>query len=326
MRFGAMYHPQLEYEKRQLRSSAGFVGLLMLLLIGTMNATYLAVASVLSVTGFLPEGGILKENLGLNNTAYLCIYGMIYALAMGLPLLLLLVTRHRFAKYPAKPISAGVVYFGVLAAVGMCMGANVVTNYLVAFLESIGIPSPEFPQLLEHNPTSLLLNLVIMAVLPAILEELVFRFGVLRALRPYGDGFAVMVSAVLFGLMHGNIRQIPFALIVGLALGYLYVATNRLWIPILIHFINNALSVCLEYIAFSMDELTVGWFYSFVIYGLALLGGLAIPLLFILYRRQLKTAPKTTCLSFGQRLGGLFRSPAFVISVVLFIFLLIAGV
>lgn len=326
MQFNPIYDPQLELDKRYLRSSAGFVGLLMLFLIITMNFTYLTVAVVLALTGFLPEGGIYQTNLGLSNGAYLCIYAMIYVLAMGLPLLLLLFTRHRFAKYPAKSISSGVVYFGVLAAMGVCMGSNVVTNILVAFLESIGIPSPELPQMLEPNTTSLVLNLFVMAVLPAILEELVFRFCVLRALRPFGDGFAVLVSAVLFGLMHGNIRQIPFALMVGLALGYLYVGTNRLWIPMLVHFMNNALSVCLEYIGFSMTENAVGWFYTYVIYGLALLGGLAIPLLFILYRRQLKTAPKLTRLTFGQCIGGLLKSPAFVIALVAFIILLIAGV
>ncbi len=327
MQFGVMYDPRQEMDKRYLRSSAGFVGLLMLLLIGTMNVTYLAVAVLLSITGFLPQGGIFQENLGLNNTAYLCIYGMVYVLAMGLPLLVLLFTRHTFVKYPPKrPFSPGVVYFGVLAAIGICMGANVVTNILVAFLESIGVPSPEFPQLLEPNTTSFVLNLIIMAVFPAVLEELVFRYGVLRALRPQGDGFAVVVSSVLFGLMHGNIRQIPFALMVGLALGYLYIATNRLWIPMLVHFINNALSVCLEYTAFSMNETTAGWFYTYVIYGLALLGGLAIPVLFLLYHRQLKPAPKRTCLSLGQRVGGLFKAPLFVVSLVLFVILLIAGV
>lgn len=298
----------------------------MLVLIGSMNLTYLVVALFLSAVGVLPEGGIYQENLGLDNTTYLCIYAVIYAFAMGLPLVVRLFSHYRLPKYPAKPISSGVVYFGALAAMGVCMGANIVTNYLVAFLENIGIPSPEFPQLLEPSTTSLLLNLVVMAVLPALLEELVFRGCILRALRPFGDGFAVLVSAVLFGLMHGNIRQIPFAFIIGLALGYLYVVTNNLWIPILVHFMNNALSVCLEYVSFSMNETTVGWFYTYVIYGLALLGGLAIPVLFLLYHRELKTTPGMTRLSFGQRLGGLLKTPTMIISLVLFVVLLITGV
>lgn len=319
------YDPQIEYEKRCLRSSAGFVGALMLTLIVTMNVTYLVVAYALSWSGFLPSGGIYQENLGLDNATYLCIYAMVYALAMGLPLTVRLFTRHRFTKYPSKPLSSGVVYFGVLAAMGVCMGANIVTNYLVTFLESIGIPSPEFPQLLEPNVTSLLLNLVTVAVLPALLEELVFRWCVLGALRPYGDGFAVLVSAVLFGLMHGNIRQIPFALIVGLALGYLYVATNRLWIPILVHFMNNALSVCLEYSAFSMTETAAGWFYTYVIFGLAGLGSVAALLAFLFYHRQLQSGPRLTRLTAGQRVGGLMKSPTLLISLVLFVVLLIFG-
>lgn len=318
--------PQMEYEKRHLRTAAGFVGVLMLVLIVSMNFTYLLIALVLNAVGVLPQGGLYQDNLGLDNTTYLCVYALVYTLSMGLPLAVRLFTRYTFPKYPARSFPTGVIYFGALAAIGVCMGANVVTNYLVAFLESIGIPSPEFPQMMEPTTTSLALNMVVMAVLPAVLEELVFRGCVLHALRPFGDGFAVVVSAVLFGLMHGNIRQIPFALIVGLALGYLYVVTNSLWLPILVHFMNNALSVCLEYIGFSMGETAVGWFYTYVIYGLALLGGVALLLFFLLYHRHLKSPPRLIRLTFGQRLGGLLKTPTMLISLVLFIVLLFAGV
>ena len=318
--------PQVEYEKRHLRLATGFAGALMLVLIVSMNFTYLLIALVLNAVGVLPDGGLYQDNLGLDNTTYLCIYALIYILSMGLPLTVRLFSRYRFSRYSARPFPSGMLYFGVLAAMGVCMGANIVSNYLVAFLESIGIPSPEFPQMMEPTVISLLLNLLVMAVLPAILEELVFRGCVLHALRPFGDGFAVMVSAVLFGLMHGNIRQIPFALLVGLALGYLYVVTNNIWVPILVHFMNNALSVCLEYVAFSMDENTVGWFYTYVIYGLALFGGVALVLFFLLYHRHLKLTPRLIRLSFGQRVGELLKTPTLLIALILFIMLLFAGV
>ena len=319
------YDPQIEYEKRALRTSAGFVGALMLVLIVTMNLTYLVVAYALALFGFLPKDGLSQENLGLDNTTYLIVYGLVYAFAMGSPLLVRAFTKNRFVKYPPKDVPGGLVYFGTLAAMGVCMVANLVTNYLVSILESIGIPSPEFPQLLEPTNISFVLNLIIMAMLPALLEELVFRWCVLRALRPFGDGLAIVISAVLFGLMHGNIRQIPFALMVGLALGFLYVVTNCLWLPILVHFMNNALSVCLEYTAFSMNDYSAGWFYVYVIYGLAVLGVLTLPVLFLLYRKQMRISPISTRLSTGQRVGGLLKAPTLVISLLLFFVILIFG-
>ena len=49
-----------------------------------------------------------------------------------------------------------------------------------------------------------MLNLVSTAVLPALVEEMVFRGYILGALRPQGDGLAIVFSAVFFGLLHGK--------------------------------------------------------------------------------------------------------------------------
>lgn len=54
--------------------------------------------------------------------------------------------------------------------------------------------------------------------LAPISEELIFRGFVLRSLRPYGKRFAILGSAFLFGLFHGNLLQTPYAFLVGLVL------------------------------------------------------------------------------------------------------------
>ena len=71
-----------------------------------------------------------------------------------------------------------------------------------------------------------------------IMEEIVFRGVALRYLEPYGKGFAVVMSAFLFGIFHGNIVQIPYAFLVGLVLGYVAMEYNILWAMVL-HMINN---------------------------------------------------------------------------------------
>lgn len=307
-------------ERRELRSAAGFIGVLMLFLTITMQFTYSLVILLLTLVGFLPPQAAMMNQLGLDNTTFLCVYACVYTLAMGLPLLLVMGRRHLFSLKPhTQPITAGNTFLSVLAAVGGCMAANIVTSILMAMLENWDVPIPDMPDMMESTPTSLLLNLFIIAVLPAILEESVFRGCVLRVLRPFGDGFAVVVSALLFGLMHGNIRQIPFAIIVGLILGWLYVVTNSLWLPMTVHFINNALSVVMEYLAFDLTESGTAVFYSGIIYGLAALG--AVTALVLLFTRgsRMKMARSNTCLRMGDRVSTLFKSPAFVISVFVFI-------
>ena len=74
--------------------------------------------------------------------------------------------------------------------------------------------------------------------LAPISEELIFRGFVLRSLRPYGKRFAILGSAFLFGLFHGNLLQTPYAFLVGLVLGYVAVEYSVGWSMVL-HIFNN---------------------------------------------------------------------------------------
>ena len=62
-------------------------------------------------------------------------------------------------------------------------------------------------------------------------------------LRKYGDKFALLASALVFAVMHGNLVQAPFALIAGFGLGYLSIKTGTIWTGIAIHAANNLISV-----------------------------------------------------------------------------------
>lgn len=77
-------------------------------------------------------------------------------------------------------------------------------------------------------------------------EELFFRGAVLKSLQLYGSKFAIIISAVLFGLVHGNFEQIPFAFFAGLIFGYIAVKTDSLFYPIIFHIINNSWAVVHE--------------------------------------------------------------------------------
>lgn len=74
-------------------------------------------------------------------------------------------------------------------------------------------------------------------------EELLFRGAILKSLLPYGSKFAIIVSAVLFGMIHGNFEQIPFALFAGLIFGYVSVKTDSLFYSIILHIFNNSWAV-----------------------------------------------------------------------------------
>ncbi len=76
------------------------------------------------------------------------------------------------------------------------------------------------------------------AILGPITEELIFRGFVLRGLEPYGKGFAIIVSAIVFGAFHGNLVQGIFAFTVGVIFAYVTLEYSITW-SIFLHIINN---------------------------------------------------------------------------------------
>ncbi|MEG1001396.1 MAG: CPBP family intramembrane glutamic endopeptidase [Cellulosilyticaceae bacterium] len=76
------------------------------------------------------------------------------------------------------------------------------------------------------------------AFLGPIVEEIIYRGAVLQTLKQYGKGFAIIISALLFGASHMNLTQGLFAFGVGLILGYVAIEYSLRW-AIVIHIVNN---------------------------------------------------------------------------------------
>lgn len=76
------------------------------------------------------------------------------------------------------------------------------------------------------------------AIFAPVSEEILFRGFVLRSLQPYGKRLAILGSAFLFAMFHGNLLQVPFAFLTGLVLGYCAVEYSIGW-SILLHIGNN---------------------------------------------------------------------------------------
>ena len=140
---------------------------------------------------------------------------------------------------PFEKVGGRVTALLVLAGVGICMSLNIQTSMMLTIGEIVGIhiPLPESPY--ENTVSYIIVSVLTTALLPALLEEFAFRGVILGSLRRFGDGFAVIISAMLFGITHFYITQIPMAFILGLVMGFIVVKTNSLLPGILIHFFNN---------------------------------------------------------------------------------------
>ena len=100
--------------------------------------------------------------------------------------------------------------------------------------------------------------LFIIAVMPAVIEELIFRGIAYGGYRKVGTKFmSVMISAFLFGVMHGNLNQALYAFVLGIFMAVLVEATGSLFSSMLFHFIYNAQSCCLM---FMLDAIQPGYY------------------------------------------------------------------
>lgn len=115
----------------------------------------------------------------------------------------------------------------------------------------------------ETSGLSLGFRMIALAIFPAIVEEFGFRKVLFGVLRKYGFAVAAIVSSLCFGLMHQNVIQILFASVLGFLMCYVYEHTGKLYYCMLLHFMNNGVSVVLTDSDFYMKygvymEATIG--------------------------------------------------------------------
>ena len=106
--------------------------------------------------------------------------------------------------------------------------------------------------IVNNNP--LWLNLVIIALLPAVVEEFIFRGLIFNGYKRRNPFMAILLSAALFGLIHMNINQFSYAFAIGVIFGFMAYATGSLLPSILSHFIINGTSVVISHL--SADKVT----------------------------------------------------------------------
>ncbi len=204
----------------------------------------------------------------------------------------------------------------VLIGLAVCMVANLLGGMFSSFFGVIGIESQsaEFQSDILKGWYFPVISIIGGAILPALIEEFALRGVVLGSLRRYGDNFAIIVSAALFGIMHGNLEQIPFAFILGLYFGFITIKTGTVWAAVLLHFINNGFAFFFDIVANLLGnnlQTLINYTYFVV---MILLGFIGVALS---YKKDLfKLEPDDSgALSLGEKLGAVAGAPCIAIYV-----------
>lgn len=170
-------------------------------------------------------------------------------------------------KYATLCIIWGLISFFLL---------SVILNYFQWFITKLGYSTDPDPFTL-NSVKDLLICYVSLAIIPAICEELLFRGVIINCLRHKGEIFAVILSAVMFAIFHFSPLQLVYPICWGLLLGIVYLRTKNILFPMIMHFINNALSLTLQYFMTSSGTfepstfLTVYAIVTFAIWALVMI-------------------------------------------------------
>jgi membrane protease YdiL (CAAX protease family) len=113
----------------------------------------------------------------------------------------------------------------------------------------LGVSEPSRQLMADSSAQhALWFSLLVIAVGAAVNEELFCRGFLGRGLvGRHGVLLGVLFTSVIFAILHGNIPQGIFAFVLGVYVHLAYLATRSLWVPILLHFLNNAIGVVLVY-------------------------------------------------------------------------------
>lgn len=238
------------------------------------------------------------------------------AVCLGLPFFLLSLRKGSLSNWKVLPFNApddkSKAFYLTIAAFAVCLAANYMAIYFEALLNGIGVGTADIESVDSVTGTDTFLNFLCAAVVAPLVEEFVFRGVIMQPLRRYGDVFAVVASAVIFGLSHGSPANIVFAFISGVAMGFAVVISKSLWVGIAVHFLNNFYAVASYEIYNSFPQLGTlpQLIMTAVIFALGV-GALAA----LLVRRDLSISKSSTSLKPGRRIRAFFINIPMLIAV-----------
>ena len=229
-----------------------------------------------------------------------------------------------FGKPKSGILFAEALGIGCIAIVA----ANMITAFLVSLCGGFGLEFDNYKPESPETTSQLLWMLLSNAIVPALVEEFALRGVILQSLRKYGDAFAVFASALIFGMMHGNMTQFPFAFILGAVLAMLVIMTGSIWTSMAVHLLNNTYSVLMTTVYDRGDNMVTASITVTVYTLAAIYGAIALVYFFGMHRgmnavraRYMPGGPSKLGIASYRRQAWLYTiiSPTMLIALVIMI-------
>lgn len=275
---GKKYAPEKPFtgDLKKAKNHFSKLGIGTFAILGIGTVTQLLLIYVVNST--LPQ--VMEHSWGM----WLLTFAPLYLIAVPIGLLLL-------RKVPAKPLEKHDLkpsryIVTVIICIFMMYAGNILGTIITALLQLLPGVSAGNPILSYATDNALLPKVLFMVILAPVIEEYIFRKQLIDRMHIYGEKLAVVTSALMFGLFHGNLSQLFYAFALGLVFGYVYLKTGKLRYSIGLHMLINLIGsvigpLFLEKIAVldTMETLDLAtlepimpWLIGFGAYVLVLIG------------------------------------------------------
>ncbi|WP_432644932.1 CPBP family intramembrane glutamic endopeptidase [Methanobrevibacter sp.] len=261
----------------------------------------------------------------LNSIEILTILSSISNYLLPFPILVFLMKKLDTQKLETNKLNVKTFLIYICITITLMLIGNIIgliiTNLLGGVLQ-IDISNPA--QNLIHS-AGLWLNVLLISIIGPIFEEYFFRKLLIDRTIKYGARVSIILSAILFGLFHGNLNQFFYCTLIGGFFAYVYIKTGKLTYTILLHIIINMMgSVVSLFWANSFTNLTTGAINSFdlsfvLIYTVVLIIMLVIGLTKLLKYKKAKFNGQKTEISLKQPLKTMFLNIGMICFIMYFI-------
>ena len=176
-----------------------------------------------------------------NSWQFLWVVSVIPLYFIALPLFILALPDLKYTYQAPKKVKAPSLLLFLLISMACMTLFNLVSAYSVEFLRVISndvlFKQDSLNEIISSSP--IWVTVLVACIIAPIGEEFIFRKLIVDRTQAFGELTACVISGVVFGLFHGNLRQAIYAAPLGMVLAYVYVKTRNLIYPIIMHMTVN---------------------------------------------------------------------------------------
>ena len=256
--------------------TGAIVGMLLFSLVFSLTLALIATSSGTSVSE-------LQKTDAYKYFSYI-LYQVVY---VGVILAFALIYKSRPREFGYRKTKARYYIAALFLAFGLLFSLNWVNGFFLQFLELLGYQPPyaQYPELSERE-YALIYQLpslagggfvgvlLVVAVLPALCEETIFRGIILDGVKDIGTVAACLLCGLLFSIFHQNPAQTVYQFICGAVFALIAIRADSVWPAVLIHFLNNAVIIFDYKFDFLSKISAEGAIAAYVVSAVCLIGSL----------------------------------------------------